>query len=148
VPAFYENDSAYELGTRFYADVTGQITQVRLYTSAAEGGAHNVRIWRVSDGALLAGPYSWNITSGTEGWKSFTLPTALGIGANTDYVVAISNSNDHYYAEETQGLSSPISNGHLHTYTGSGVYATTLGTVPSSVWQNTNYFRDVVFNPQ
>jgi Domain of unknown function (DUF4082) len=77
------------LGTRFYADVDGQITQVRLYTNAAEGGSHNVRIWRTSDGASLAGPYTWTITAGTEGWKTFTLPTALNITANTDYIIDI-----------------------------------------------------------
>jgi hypothetical protein len=148
VPSAFENESSYELGTRFYADVNGQITQVRLYTNAQEGGSHNVRIWRASDGALVAGPYTWNITLGTEGWQSFVLPTPLSITANTDYVVAISNSSDHWYAEDVQGFAAAISNGHLHTYVGSGVYTSSLGTIPTSIWQNTNYFRDVVFVAQ
>jgi hypothetical protein len=147
-PILYENELPYELGTRFWADVNGQITQVRVYTSASEGGNHMVRIWRVSDGTLLAGPYTWNITSGTEGWKAFTLPAALSITANTDYIVAVANSSDQYYAEQEQGFATPIVNGHLHTYVGSGVYGTVMGAMPTSIWNNTNYFRDIVFAPQ
>jgi Domain of unknown function (DUF4082) len=95
----------------------------------------------------VAGPYTWNISPGTEGWKTFTLPASLAITANTDYIVAISNSSDRYYAEQIGGLASPIVSGHLHTYAGSGVYTTVLGTMPTLTWQNTNYFRDIVFKP-
>jgi len=144
-PTIFENDSAYELGTKFWVDVAGKITTVRVYTHAAEGGNHTVRIWR--DGALIAGPYTWSISAGTEGWKTFTLPTPLQIAANTDYTVAVSSSNDHYYAEQPHGLDAPIVNGHLHTYVGSGVYTDILGTRPTLTWENTNYFRDVVFEP-
>jgi hypothetical protein len=97
---------------------------------------------------VSAGPYSWNITAGTEGWKTFTLPTPLTISAHTDYIVAISNSADQYYAATPQGFADPITNGNLHTYVGSGVYSTTPGGLPLSSWQNANYFRDVVFVPQ
>jgi hypothetical protein len=147
-PSLFESDSPYELGTKFWSEVTGQITQVRLYANSFEGGNHTVRIWRVSDAAQVAGPYTWNFSAGTEGWKTFTLPTPLTIGANTDYIVAISNSSDRNYAEQNGGLATAIVNGPLHTYVGSGVYSTVLGSMPTSVWQNTNYFRDIVLNPQ
>ena len=148
VPVVFENDAPYELGTKFYSDLPGQITQVRLYTNAQEGGTHTVRIWNANGATVSAGPYSWNITAGTEGWKTFTLPAPLAITANTDYIVAISNSTDQYYAATPQGFAEPIVNGNLHTYVGSGVYSTTSGGLPISSWQNANYFRDVVFVPQ
>jgi phosphodiesterase/alkaline phosphatase D-like protein len=148
VPAEFDHEGTYEIGTKFWAGVNGQITQVRLYTGAAEGGDHSVRIWRVSDSTLLAGPFTWNITSGSEGWKSFTLPTPLAITANTDYIVAISNSSDQYYAAQENGFDAPIVNGSLHTYVGSGVYTSTLGTMPTESWENSNYFRDIVFVQQ
>jgi hypothetical protein len=150
IPTQFDNDSVYELGTRFWADVAGQITAVRVYTHASEGGSHTVRIWRVTDGAVLAGPYTWNIPSGTEGWKTFKLSTPyqpLDITANTDYIVAVSNSSDRYYAEQSHGFDAPIVNGNLHTYVGSGVYASSLGAMPTLTWENSNYFRDVVFVP-
>lgn len=146
-PNMYENDSAYELGTKFRADVSGQIRQARLYSNASEGGTHTVRIWRAGDATLLAGPFTWNIPSGAAGWKTFTLPAPLQIAANTDYIVAVSNSSDKYYAEANHGFDTPIVNGHLHTYAGSGVYTLTPGAMPTATWENTNYFRDVVFVP-
>jgi hypothetical protein len=146
-PGVYENDSDYELGTRFWSDVNGQISQVRLYTNASEGGVHTVRIWRVSGQTVVAGPYSWTVPSGSTGWKTFTLPAPLAITANTDYIVAVSNSSDRYYASQIGGFDAPIVNGHLHTYTGSGVYSTVLGAMPTSTWNNSNYFRDIVFSP-
>ncbi len=147
-PNMYENDGTYELGTKFWADVNGQIMQVRLYTNGLEGGNHTVRIWRIMDATVLAGPYTWDISSGTAGWKIFTLPTPLEIAANTDYIVAISNSRDWWYAEQIHGFDAPIVNGNLHTYVSSGVYSDILGTMPTEIWENTNYFRDVVFVPQ
>ena len=126
----------------------GQITGVRLYTNVSEGGDHTVRIWRVADSTLLAGPYTWNIPPGITGWKTFTLPTPLNIAANTDYIVVVSNSSDRYYAEQIYGFDTPIVKGNLHTYVGSGVWTAVLGTMPTSTWHNTNYFRDVVFDPQ
>jgi hypothetical protein len=147
VPTAYENDSAYELGTRFWSDVNGRVEQVRLYAHASETGDHTVRIWKASDGSLVAGPYVWTISPGTEGWKTFTLPAPMAITANEDYIVSISNGSDLHYAEQIGGFNAPIVNGHLHTYVGSGVFTTVLGTMPTSTWSNTNYFRDVVFTP-
>ena len=143
-PVGYENDAQYELGTKFKSLVNGSITKVRIYTNSTEGGSHNVRIWR-ADGTLLSGPHSWSITAGSTGWKVFTLPSALSITANTDYIVAVSTSTDKYYAASSHGFDSPINNGNLDTYMGSGLFNTTLGVIPNSVYQNCNYFRDVVF---
>jgi hypothetical protein len=146
VPTMFENDSRYELGTKFWTDVDGQLAAVRVYTPAAEAGDHLVRVWRAGDGILVAGPYTWNIVAGTEGWKTFTLPTPVEITANMDYIVVVANSDDRYYAEQLHGFDSPIVNGHLHTYVGSGVWTNQLGTMPTWTWENTNYFRDVVMS--
>ncbi|MEW6093469.1 MAG: LamG-like jellyroll fold domain-containing protein [Chloroflexota bacterium] len=145
VPSGAGNCCRYELGTKFYTDVGGQITQVRIYTFASEGGDHTIRIWRVADATVVAGPYSWNITSGVTGWKTYTLPSPITISANTGYIISVSNSTDNYYSYQTSGFGSPIHNGNLHTYIGSGTYSGTLGTMPTSVYNNSNYFRDVVF---
>jgi hypothetical protein len=147
-PTSFENDWDYELGTAFWADVAGQVTQARLYTNTSEGGNHTVRIWRASDNTLVAGPYTWTISSGTEGWKTFTLPTPADIAANTAYIVAVSNSTDRYYAVQPHGCDATIVNGNLHTYVGSGLWTDKLGTMPTLNWQNANFFRDIVFVPR
>ncbi|THF77128.1 DUF4082 domain-containing protein [Cohnella fermenti] len=146
-PALYDNDAQYELGTKFYATVDGTIAKVRIYTNASEGGSHTVRIWDASGATVVAGPYTWSITAGTAGWKEFTLPTALAITANTDYIVSVSTSTDQWYAATGHAFDSPIANGNLVTYAGSGVFSTTLGAMPTSSYNNNGYFRDVVFVP-
>ncbi|UVI33375.1 DUF4082 domain-containing protein [Paenibacillus spongiae] len=146
-PDVFNNEAQYELGTKFKSNVNGQITKVRIYTNGIEAGDHTVRIWRVSDSSVVAGPYTWNVSAGSEGWKEFTLPIPLGITADTDYIVSVSNSTDFYYAYKEFGFDSPINNGNLITYTGSGMAAVVPGTMPSIVYHNGNYFRDVVFVP-
>ena len=82
------------------------------------------------------------------GWREFILPTALSVAANEDYIVSITNSStDKVYAFAENGYGSPIVNGHLVTYAGSGVYSGTLGTMPTATYGQRNYFRDVVFIP-
>ena len=120
---------------------------MRVYTNLAEGGTHPVRIWRVQDEALLAGPYLWSFTSGTEGWRTFSLPAALHSSASTDYVVSVSISADGNYAELIRGFALPVVTPPLHTYVGSGVYTESMGTMPVLTWDDTIYFRDIVFVP-
>ena len=148
VPTVFEKDSRYELGTRFSTELSGQITKVRLYAGEAEGGEHQVRIWDAAGGILLAGPYSWTFEAGAAEWKTFELPEPVEVTAHTDYIVAISNSTDQYYAAESNGFGKPIINGDLVTYKGSGLFNTTLGQMPSSSYGDTNYYRDVVFIPK
>ncbi len=144
--AFLSDPHPYELGTKFYSTTNGSLTKVRIYTNATEGGAHTVRIWNASTGTVVAGPYTWNITAGTQGWHEFSLPTGYAVTANTDYIVSVSTSSDNWYPYTAHGFDSPINNGNLRTYTGSGVFSNTLGTMPTTSFNNTNYFRDVVVN--
>lgn len=142
----------YELGTRFSARKAGYITKVRIYTYAKESGVHTVRIWDYENQTVLAGPYQWNVTAGTQGWQEFELPEPLYIEADKDYVVAVSNEgNLQCYARgktSANNFTTPILNGDLITYTTSGLYSTALGTMPNSVNKSVSYFRDVVFVPE
>ncbi|MFI5910102.1 DUF4082 domain-containing protein [Dactylosporangium sp. NPDC051541] len=141
---FLSDPGGYELGTRFSSTAAGSLTKVRIYTGASEGGNHTVRLWNAATGTVVAGPYTWNVTAGTQGWREFPLPAAYSLAAGTDYVVSVSTSGDNWYPYTAHGFDSPIVNGNLHTYTGSGVFSTTLGAMPTTSFNNTNYFRDVV----
>jgi len=139
-----DRDSPYDLGTKFKTTVGARVVKVRVYASAEERGDHTVRLWRVADSALIAGPYPWTFPTGTEGWKEFTLPTPVVIEGNTDYIIDVTNGTDQWYFCTERAFDSPINNGPLVTYVGSGVYTTTLGTMPTQTWNNSNYYRDVV----
>jgi uncharacterized protein YaiE (UPF0345 family) len=137
-----------ELGTRFQASTIGYIAGVKVYGVTGESGVHQVRIWRNSDGALVAGPYDFTFT-GSNSWVTFYLPTPLNIPASTEYTVSVSTGTDtsHKYAAISGDLTNSGSSGDLTWPASAGVYTTTMGTRPTSTFNSTNYLRDVIFYP-
>jgi hypothetical protein len=78
------------------------------------------------------------------GWQQQALSTPLTIAANTQYVVSV-NTGNGYYVATNNGMASQIANGNLQSVVGNnGVYGA-VGVMPTSSYQNSNYFRDVVF---
>jgi hypothetical protein len=133
----------YELGTVIQSDIAGQITGIRFWKDAHESGTHTGHIWSAS-GTLLATVTFTNETA--SGWQVQSLTTPLAITANTTYVVSV-NTGNTYYVGTDKGLASKITNQDLSNVVGSnGVYASP-GVFPTGSYQNTNYFRDVVFVP-
>lgn len=150
IPSFFLPDSRpLEAGTVFAADTDGYVNKVRIYADAAECGVHAVRIWDYASQTMLAGPYDWDIEAGTKGWHTFTLPKPVYIKAGDKYVVSVSTGADCIvpHGERDSGFGTPVTNGNLSTFAGSGVYSYTLGAMPSSTFNDTNYFRDVCFVP-
>ncbi len=144
VPAFYNADSRYELGTQFKILNDGVITKARMYSSVYESGVHVVRIWKKTSTSneLVFGPIDWNITSGVTGWQEYTLNTPVNVQKNSTYVISISNSTDKIYAQSVNF--SPVVNNSSLEYQG-GFYSVNLGQIPLSQWGGSSYFRDVVF---
>src|SRR6185436_9980078 len=133
----------YELGTAFTSTTTGQITAIRFWKASSESGTHTGRIWS-STGTLLG---SVSFTGETaSGWQQQALATPLSIAANTNYIVSV-NTGNSFYVSTNSGLATQIANGNLLSVVGNnGLYGST-GTFPTNSWQNSNYFRDVVFVP-
>jgi hypothetical protein len=130
----------YELGMQFSSTTAGQINAVRYYKAPSETGTHVGRIWS-NTGELLA---TVNFTNETaSGWQQQALDAPLTIQANTTYVVSV-NVNS-YYSLTPSGLSTPRTTQSL---TGiRGVFNDNPGAFPGQVFQNENYFRDIVFTP-
>ena len=78
------------------------------------------------------------------GWQQQSLATPLAISANTEYMVTV-NTGNRSYATTDGGLGSQIVSGDLRTVVGSNGRYGSVGSYPTSSWQNSNYFRDVVF---
>jgi Domain of unknown function (DUF4347)/Domain of unknown function (DUF4082) len=132
----------YELGMEFRSTKAGQISAIRYYKAPNETGSHTGRIWS-STGTLLASVTFTNETA--SGWQQQVLATPLTIQANTTYIVSV-NTNS-YYALTTNGLATTITNGDLSAVAdgSNGVYNATPGNFPTQSYQNSNYFRDIVF---
>jgi hypothetical protein len=131
----------YELGMRFRVARSGQILAVRYWKSANDTGTHVGRIWSAS-GALLAAMPFLNETS--SGWQEQALETALPVTAGATYVVSVNIQSS--YAFTLAGLATPITNGDISSVAdgNNGVYGTP-GAFPTSSYQSSNYFRDIVF---
>jgi len=132
----------YELGMKFQSNKAGQITAIRYWKASSETGTHVGRIWS-STGSLLTSVTFSNETA--SGWQRQALSTPLNIQANTIYVVSV-NVN-RYYPLTQNGLTSSVVNGDLSSVAdgNNGIYNTSPGSFPSNSWQNTNYYRDIVF---
>ena len=145
VPQFTNlNDGvSYELGMRFFSDVSGQITAIRFWKSSSETGIHVGNIWSAT-GQLLA-----SVTFASEtvsGWQEQALPAPVVITANTEYMVTV-NTGSGFYAVTDDGFATEIVNGNLHSVVGGNGRYGPPGQFPTNTFRSSNYFRDVVFVP-
>ena len=98
-------------------------------------------MWSAS-GTLLATVAFGNETG--SGWQTANLANPLPIAANTTYVCSV-NSNTAYGATN-QGLAASVSNPPLSTVADgdNGLFGSP-GAFPTNSYQNSNYFRDLMF---
>ena len=91
-----QNDpNAVEVGTKFSADVDGQITGFKFYKGTPNTGLHTGHLW-TSAGGLLATANFTNETA--SGWQEVTLVTPVPVTANTTYIVSYHAPNGFYAA--------------------------------------------------
>jgi hypothetical protein len=143
IPETSSHDRSYDLGTEFEVLSSGTITGVRLYSNLNEGGTHTIRIW-VNTGSsytLAAGPYSWNFSSGIQGWREYSLATPVPVTSNTRYIISVTNSSDYYYSKSEYFISS-TENEYIRYIR--GIYTTNVGSVPSLEYRTSCYFRALV----
>ena len=143
VPALLDaNDGvSYELGMKFRSGRSGKISALRYWKAASDVGTHVGRIWD-SAGTLLASVTLAGETA--SGWQQQALGAPISIAANTTYLVSVNiNTN---YAFTSNGLTTSIVNGDLSTVAdgANGAFGNS-GTFPTNSFQNSNYFRDIVF---
>jgi hypothetical protein len=138
-----------ELGVKFKSDVAGKITGIRFYKGANNGGTHVGNLWS-SSGTKLASATFTNETA--SGWQQVTFATPVTITAGTVYVASYFAPNGHYAADNSFFANAGVDNVPLHALqngvSGSnGVYRYGANSgFPSSSYQSTNYWVDVVFS--
>ncbi len=144
-----ENDSSsVELGLRFRSDVAGFVTGVRFYKGSTNTGTHLGNLWTDS-GTNLGSLTFTNETA--SGWQQAAFTSPIAISANTTYVVSYYAPNGNYAADVNFFASSSVDNSPLHALVSgapdaNGVYVYAVGGgFPSSTYNATNYWVDVVF---
>jgi hypothetical protein len=133
----------YELGTAFTSTTAGRIAAIRFWKAPNESGTHSGKVWS-NTGTLLA-----SVTFGADtasGWQQQSLPAPISIAANTTYIVSVNTANS-YYAATDNGLATQVMNGSLASIVGNNGLFGSTGQFPTSSYQRSNYFRDIVFVP-
>lgn len=142
----YAGDGAREFGVKFSADAAGYVTKVKMYAHAELNVKAEVRIWKVDGAELIAGPYDWSISGGTAGWKTFVLPEPIELVPDEQYIVSVGQAAG-LFGSTFHVFDAAATRRNLHTYVGSGVSSPALGTMPTNVYENQSFFRDIVFTP-
>ncbi|EJJ28588.1 Mo-co oxidoreductase dimerization domain containing protein [Rhizobium sp. CF142] len=138
-----QENSPLELGMKFSASASGTITGIRFYKAAGDAGPHTGSIWSAS-GTLLA-----TVSFGGEsasGWQTATFSNPLQISAGVTYVASYHTTGS--YVATSGYFNTAHTNGALTGLAGAnGVYSYGSGTTfPTSSYQSSNYWVDVVFN--
>ncbi|RUL99615.1 DUF4082 domain-containing protein [Rhizobium chutanense] len=135
-----------ELGVKFIASASGQITGLTYYRSAGDSGTHVGSLWTAS-GQLLAQATFINETA--SGWQTVSFTQPINVTAGATYVASY-HSNGFYSAtanyfttDHTSGaLTAPSSAGSG----GNGLYAYGSGSLfPTASYNASNYWVDVLY---
>lgn len=139
--------SAVELGVKFVASVSGDITGIRFYKGSQNTGTHLGDLW-TTNGTLLASATFTNETA--SGWQQVNFATPVHIQAGVTYIASYHTNTGHYSTTDFYFDNAGHTHGAL-TATGSGlngVYAYGAGaSFPNnvSIINGDNYWVDVVF---
>jgi hypothetical protein len=140
--------SAIEIGLKFRADQGGQVTGVRFFKATANTGTHVVSLWTSAGQRLAQATLTGETASG---WQSATFTTAVPVTAGTTYVVSYFAPAGHYAYTAAAFAGGPIVNAPLTALSnaespnGVYAYAAAAGTFPTSSYNATNYWVDVLF---
>ncbi|MGO9598646.1 MAG: Ig-like domain-containing protein [Isosphaeraceae bacterium] len=133
-----------EVGVQFTSDVSGSITGLKFFKGSSNTGTHVADLW-TSSGKLLA---SATFTSETSsGWQQVNFAMPVAITAGTTYVASY-HTNVGHYADDQNYFSAQYNSGSLHVPKNGGVYTYgPAGSFPTSTWNASNYWVDVVLSP-
>jgi WD40 repeat protein len=137
---------AVELGVKFSSDTDGWICGLRFYKGSANTGTHVGSLWTAS-GTLLGQATFTDETA--SGWQQVQFASPVAIVAGTTYVASYHASNGHYSADSGY-FASALDNPPLHALQdgvggGNGLYTYGPGGFPTSTYDASNYWVDVVF---
>ncbi len=145
--AGFNDHAPLELGMKFTASTSGTLTGIRFYKAAGDTGSHTGSIW-AADGTLIA-----TVTFTSEslsGWQTAKFSSPIQITAGTTYVASYHTTGsyvataNYFSTAHTSGALTGLSS---NTSGGNGVFSNGTGTTfPTSSYQASNYWVDVVFN--
>jgi hypothetical protein len=140
--------SATVVGLKFTPSVSGNVVGVRFYKAAANTGTHIGALWTTT-GTMLASATFANESA--SGWQEVLFSSPVAVTPGTTYIVSYLAPSGHY-STTSPAFTNPFTNGPLQaTANGvsvNGVYSYSRTNVfPTSTFNSTNYWVDVLFQP-
>ncbi len=139
----------YELGMSFTANVAGSITELRYFRGTADANDTDTRVLNLWNAAgVLLGSVTVTSTVGESGWQIGTLSAPISIQAGATYIVSYGTTQNYAVTSNyfTTAHSGP--DGVLTAGVSSGVFANgTPGAFPTASYNAANYWADVTFIP-
>jgi methionine-rich copper-binding protein CopC len=147
-PSVGDSD-AVEVGVRFRASVSGLITGVRFYKGSANTGTHVGKLWSNGGDLLASATFGGESASG---WQQVSFGTPVPITGGTTYVASYYAPTGRYALDGGYFADSGHTDGPLTALRSgvdglNGVYRYGVdGGFPTSSWNASNYWVDVVFD--
>ena len=143
-----DDNAAVELDCKFVPTVDGFAKGVRFYKGSANTGTHVGSLWDSTTGQRLS-----QVTFAGEtatGWQSAQFPSAVPLLGGHTYVVSYTAPNGGYASQSmywpyNAQASAPVSVPSGVGSSAPGVYGA-VGTMPTSAYQESNYYVDVLFD--
>jgi hypothetical protein len=140
--------SANELGVRFRVDTDGFIQSIRFYKAGTNTGTHIGKLYSNTGTLLASGTFVGETASG---WQQVDFATPYPVTAGVTYVASVWMPNGHYAFGDgffaTTGLDVPPIHLLQDGVDGAnGIYNAGSQGFPTSTYQSSNYWVDVVFN--
>jgi hypothetical protein len=142
------DSSAVEVGVKVRSDVAGYVTGIRFYKGTGNTGTHVAHLWSSTGTLLATGTFSGESATG---WQQVSFASRVAITAGTTYVASYYAPVGRYAADAGFFATAGVDNPPLHaleegTDGADGVYRYgSGGGFPTSTWQSSNYWVDVVF---
>jgi len=136
-----DDSAAIELGMAFTPSEQGEVTGIRFYKGAGNTGAHSGSLWDTSGNLLGTVEFTGESSSG---WQSAMFTQPVAVNADTTYIVSYLAPNGHY-SYTSSFFDEPLSVGPLTAPSANNGRYTYGGGFPTSSWNGTNYFVDVIF---
>ncbi|MEU8103037.1 DUF4082 domain-containing protein [Nonomuraea muscovyensis] len=137
------------VGAKFEASTGGEVYGIRFFKGPLNTGTHVASLWNATGELLASTPF---VHETATGWQEVNFPTPVTITANTTYIAAYHTTSGSYSTTRpyftSAYVNSPLTAPAHSTSGGNGVYSYgASSTFPTSSYQATNYWVDVMFRP-
>ncbi|MDB5119054.1 MAG: Fibronectin type domain protein [Sphingobacteriales bacterium] len=143
-----QDNDAVELGVKFQTTVNGFIQGIRFYKSPTNTGIHIGNLWSRTGTNLGRATFAAESASG---WQEVYFTNPIAVTAGTTYVASYHTNMGRYSQDINYFANGGVISTNLRALANgadgpNGVYKYSTSTAfPSSSYQSTNYWVDVVF---